>query len=98
MIDASNDVTTPMYSPDRQAAVRVSVGPFGAQAVELFTFHGLRKEVVYWGDTSSMRWTDASHLVVEYQGAGDYGEGASCPGSKIVAVSCIATPQDVTAW
>lgn len=92
MIVTPNDVLDTLYSPDGQLAVRISVGPFGAQAVELFSMHGLRKEVVYWGDTSSMHWTDSSHLVIEYQNAGDYEEGSSCPGSDVIVVRCVAEP------
>jgi hypothetical protein len=89
---SSNDVVNTLYSPDGRFAVRISIGPFGEQAVELFSMHGLRKEVVYWGDTSSMRWTDSTHLVVEQRGPGDYGEGKSCPGSRIVVVRCVVQP------
>jgi hypothetical protein len=60
--------------------------------VELFSMRGLRKEVVYCGDASSMYWTDSSHLVIEHQQTGDYGEGKSCPGSHIVVVRCVAQP------
>ena len=91
-IVSSNDVVRTLYSPDGRFAVRISVGPFGAQAVELFSMRGLRKEVVYWGDTSSIHWTDSAHLVIEYQHAGDYGEGKSCPGSDIIVVSCVMRP------
>jgi|GEM_PF-7130864 len=91
-IGTSNDETAALYSPDGRFAVRTSIGPFGAQAVELFSMHGLRKEVVYWGDTSSMSWTDSSHFVIEQRGPGDYGEGKSCPGSRIVVVRCVMQP------
>jgi hypothetical protein len=88
-IVTSNDVVDTPYSPDGRFAARITIGPFGAQAVELFSMHGLRKEVVYWGDTSSMYWADSLHLVIEHQQAGDYGEGKSCPGSHIVVVRCV---------
>jgi Na+/melibiose symporter-like transporter len=91
-IVTSNDVVDTLYSPDGQSAVRISIGPFGEQAVELFSMHGLRKEVVYRGDTSSMHWTDSTHLVLEQRGPGDYGEGKSCPGSRIVVVRCVTQP------
>jgi len=91
-IVTSNNVVETLYSPDGRFAVRTSIGPFGAQAVESFSLHGLRKEVVYWGDTSSMFWTDSSHLVIEQNGPGDYGEGKSCPGSRIVVVRCVMQP------
>ena len=89
-IVTSNAETDPMYSPDSHFAVRTSYGPFGEPAVELFSMHGLRKEVIYRGDTSSMYWTDSSHLVIEYERPGDYGEGKSCPGSRVVVVRCVA--------
>jgi len=88
-IVTSNDVVDTLYSPDGRSAVRISIGPFGEQAVELFSMHGLRKEVVYWGDTSSMHWNDSTHLVIEYPQAGDYGGGKSCPGSREVVVHCV---------
>jgi hypothetical protein len=91
-IASSNDVVDTLYSPDGRSAVRISIGPFGEQAVELFSVHGLRKEVVYWGDTSSMHWTDSTHLVVDQRGPGDYGEGKSCPGSRVVVVRCVVQP------
>ena len=89
-IVTANDVMDTIYSPDGNFAVRMSIGPFGAPAVELFSMHGLRKEVVYWGDTSSMYWTDNSHLVIEHTQHGDYGEEMSCPGSRVIVVRCVA--------
>jgi hypothetical protein len=93
-IATSNDATDPLYSPDRRFAVRTSFGPFGEPVVELFSMHGLRKEVVYWGDTSSMHWTDDTDLVIEHTQEGDYGEEKSCPGSHIVVVRCVAASQE----
>jgi hypothetical protein len=54
-ISGANDYLPAVFSSDGRFAARVSVGPFGAQAVELFSWHGLRKDVVYYGDTDDER-------------------------------------------
>jgi hypothetical protein len=88
-IVTSNYETAPVLSPDGRLAGRISVGPFGEQAVELFSWHGLRKEVVYRGDSTSMYWTDNSHLVIEYVESGDYGLDKSCVAARAAVVSCV---------
>lgn len=58
-IHGANDYLPAVFSSDGRFAVRISIGPFGAQVVELFSWEGLRKDVVYYGDIDDerdLRW------------------------------------------
>ena len=88
-IGNANDELPAVYSPDGKFAARLSVGPLGEQVVELFSWHGLRKHVVYRGDTDderSLRWTAVRTLQIPVQGPPN-----SCMSSAEVEVICAPT-------
>lgn len=85
-IGKANDELPVAYSPDGTFAARISIGPFGEQVVELFSWHGLRKDVVFRGDTDderSLRWVGSRTLQVPMQGS-----SSPCLSSVEVKVIC----------
>jgi hypothetical protein len=69
-----NTYSIPVYSPNRKMAARIrdyNLSGFGGadSSVELFTAHGLRSRVVFFGEFKSLddaRWIDDHHLLIRY--------------------------------
>ena len=58
-LNGANYNVPAVYSLDGKFAARTSVGPFGDQVVALFSWYGLRKQVLYRGyidDERHLRW------------------------------------------
>jgi hypothetical protein len=64
---SSNDHSTPVYSPNREFAMRINYGPFGNTSVEVFRLHGLVSDTVFVGsldDNRDPRWVSDGELEV----------------------------------
>jgi hypothetical protein len=83
-----------VYSPNRKTAARIddyNTSGFGGAdtSVELFTFHGLKQDIVYVGDfetvgVNELRWKNDSELEIYYDGP-----SCDCKGTQRVLVRCI---------
>lgn len=90
-----NSYSAPIYSPNRKMAVRVieyNASGFGGadSSVELFSAHGLKSKVVFFGeyrsvDAENTRWISDSELEVAYQG-----KLLNCTSAFNVSVRCIS--------
>ena len=86
--------SVPVYSPNGKMAARIddyNTSGFGAadNAVELFTLHGLKSDVVYLGEwnsvrTTDLRWRSDSELEIFYEGP-----PCECKSTRRVSVRCI---------
>jgi hypothetical protein len=91
-----------VYSPNRKTAARIDdynasgLGG-GDTSVELFTFHGLKCDIVYFGEYKSvgandLQWKSDSELEIYYDGpTGD------CKSTQRVLVQCIRK-SSVKSW
>jgi hypothetical protein len=88
-----NSYSVPVYSPNGKMAARVceyNASGFGAadSSVELFTAHGFKSRLVFFGEYRSVeienvRWTSDSELEVAY-----HGTVYNCTGAFDVKVRC----------
>ena len=95
-----NTYSPPVYSPNKKMAVRIieynASGLGGADdTVELFTAHGFKSNVVFWGEFGSVeaqniRWKSDSELEVGYKGTTH-----QCTSTRRVVVRCIGQQQDI---
>jgi hypothetical protein len=95
-----NTYSEPVYSPNRKMAARIieydASGLGGADdTVELFTAHGFRSDVVFFGGFKSvraqnLRWKSDSELEISYEGTPFH-----CTSTRRVKVLCFATQQNV---
>jgi hypothetical protein len=86
--------SVPVYSPNGKMAARIhdyDAGPLGGadNSVELFTSHGLKSNVVYFGEWDSvaatdLRWNGDSELEIFYKGP-----TCECNNMRHVLVRCI---------
>jgi hypothetical protein len=86
--------SAPVYSPKRKLAARIddyNAGGFGGayDSVELFTFMGLKSDVVYSGEwhslkTTDLQWKNDSELEIFYEGP-----TCECKSTQKVSVRCI---------
>jgi hypothetical protein len=96
---ASNTYSEPIYSPNRKMAVRITEynasGLGGADdTVKLFTAHGFRSDVVFFGAFNSvkirnLRWKSDSELEISYEGT-----QCRCTSTRSVKVLCVSTQRD----
>jgi hypothetical protein len=96
-----NSYSAAAYSPNKKTAVRIAdynaSGLGGADtSVELFTFHGLERDVVYFGEwksvgTDDLRWRNDSELDIYHDGSMH-----NCKSTQHVLVRCI--PKAVKSW
>ena len=88
-VGGANDGLPAVYSSDGRFAARVSIGPFGAQAVELFSWYGLRKDVLYRGDTDderNLRWIGDRTLKIPVRGSSE-----GCMSTSEIEALCAST-------
>lgn len=86
-----------VYSPNRKTAARIddyNASGFGGAdtSVELFTFHGLKQDIVYLGDfktveVNELRWRNDSELEIYCDGP-----SSNCKSTQRVLVRCV--PKD----
>jgi hypothetical protein len=91
-----------VYSPSRRTAVRIedyNASGFGGAdtSVELFTFHGLKRDTVYFGEYKSvgandLRWKSDSELEIYYDGP-----TCDCNSTRRVLIRCIRK-SSVKSW
>jgi len=91
-----------VYSPNQKSAARIddynASGLGGADtSVELFTFHGLKRDVVYFGEwksvgTNGLRWKSDSELEILYDGP-----NCACKSTQRVLVRCVRN-NSVKSW
>src|SRR6266481_5257222 len=90
----SHSYSAAVYSPNRKTAARIddyNASGFGGAdtSVELFTFHGLKQDIVYLGDfktvgANDLRWKNDSELEIYYDGP-----TCGCKGTQRVLVRCV---------
>ena len=91
-----------VYSPNRKTAARIAdynASGFGGAdtSVELFTFHGLKRNIVYFGEYKSvgandLRWKSDSELEIYYDGP-----SRDCKTTQRVLVRCVRK-NSVKSW
>jgi len=91
-----------VYSPNRKTAARIddyNASGFGGAdtSVELFTFHGLKQDIVYFGEFKSLgatdlRWKSDSELEIYYDGP-----TCDCKSAQGVLVRCVPK-SSVKSW
>lgn len=94
-----NSYSTSVYSPNKKTAARIldynASGLGGADtSVELFTFYGLKCDIVYFGEWKSveandLRWKSDSVLEIYY-----YGPISDCTSTQRVSVRCVRKHSD----
>ena len=91
LMRGENDSLAPVFSPDHRYAARIAIGPFGEEAVEVFTAHGLVKNTVYYGElpNDALRWVSDTELTVS--GAEPK---AKCTSAGHIVVTC--TPRQTS--
>ena len=90
----------PVYSPNKKIAARIveynASGLGGAEdIVKLFTSHGLRSDVVFFGEFKSVKaqnilWSSDSELEISYEGT-----PYQCTSTRLVKVLCSSAPGNV---
>jgi len=88
--------STPIYSPSGAMAVRIENadqgGLGGTSSVMLYSAHGLRQDLVYWGPLGSVEplgiyWTSDSSLSVHYS-SGLHRDEFQCFAPTVARVDC----------
>jgi hypothetical protein len=89
-----NEYSVPVYSPNGKMAARIvdynASGLGGADSwVELFSYHGLKSDVVFSGEWKSveapnLRWVSDSELEISYEG-----KVQRCTSANNVRVRCV---------